>query len=317
MRLVARLLLAAALAGCSAPAPGVRTWPLPAWAVTACASVPGLPASCARRQPWAPGGESILLITRASPRHPFSSAVLQDPGGEVVSAAGPAARAARAFGLSPAVRRPVRAWLRPRGGRAFDAGPRRWNGLAGRLFLTRSGGPSWFRDLVAFTWRDGGQRRMIAIETTAGYARAVAALRAIVAERPRAAATVRELVPAPPVAGIAMVRTPRWVRLLCRGRWSRACPAVLPRPGAAGTLVQVAPHSLDVAWGGESGHAGLDRPPALVHLTVSDGHAGCFSDHICHRWSAGGRRLLVSLHAWTPSRRARAVLAAVVRSIPA
>jgi hypothetical protein len=235
----------------------------------------------------------------------------------VVTASGPARRAARRFGLSPAVRRPVSAWWPPTGPVAFDAGPRRWGGLAGHLLLTRSRGPSEFRDLVAFTWRDGERRRMIAIGTWGGYAQAVATLRAIVAARPRATAAVRELVRTAQVAGIAMVRTPRWVRLLCRRRWSHACPTVLPRPGSSATFVQVAPRSLDVAWGGAGGHPRLDRPPALVHLTVSDGPGGCFGDHVCHRWTDGGRSLLVSIHAWSPSRQTRTVFAAVVRSIPA
>jgi hypothetical protein len=103
------------------------------------------------------------------------------------------------------------------------------------------------------------------------------------------------------------------VRLLCRQAEPRACPAVLPRPGSAVTLAQVAPRSLDIAWGGASGDP---RPPRLVHLTVGDGPGarGCFGDHICHRWTARGRHYLVSLHA---RRQARAVFAAVVRSIPA
>jgi hypothetical protein len=247
MRLVASLLLAFALPGCSAHrsvAARVRTPPLPAWAVAACASVPGLRASCARREPWRPSGVYSLSYV----------IVRDDANSALVAATGPAGRAARAFALSPAVRRPVSAWWPPTGPAAFDAGPRRWGGLAGRLFLTRSRGPSAFRDLVAFSWRDGGQRRMIAIGTPAGYAQAVATLRAIVGERPRTTTAVRELVPAPPVAGVAMVRTPRWVRLLCRRHWARACPAALPRPGSSATLVQVAPHSLDVAWGGATGH---------------------------------------------------------------
>ena len=138
-------------------------------------------------------------------------------------------------------------------------------------------------------------------------------------DRPRATAAVRELVPAAPAGGLPMVRTPRWLRLLCRQAEPRACPAVLPRPSSAFTLVQVSPHSLDVAWGGASGDASRDRPPRLVHLTVGDGAGarGCFGNHICHRWTARGRRRLVSIHAWRPSGQTRAVFAAVVRSIPA
>jgi hypothetical protein len=238
----------------------------------------------------------------------------------IVVATGPARRTARALGLAPAVRRPVSAWSAPAGRTALDAGRRRWAGLDGRLLLTRSRGP--FPQLVAFTWRDGIQRRVIALGAWGPFPRAVAALQAIVGRR-RAApgAGVR---PSPPVAGIAMTATPRWLRLLC----PRECPARLPRAGSGFTLVQVSPlrhgRALDVAWGGESGHPRLDRPPRLVHLTVADGrHAGrpgmtlggpgCFGNHLCSRRRGGP---LISLHAWRPLRQARAVFAAVLRSVP-
>lgn len=321
VRLLAGLLVAGALSGCSAQrpsVPGARTPALPGWAVAACASVAGLQAACVGRGPSIASGVYTLVIVRARPAFPFGYVVLRhgaDSLGAVVSATGPAGRAAHEFALSPAVRRPVSGWLTAPGRRAFDAGPRRWGGLAGRLFLTRSEGAGEFRDLVAFTWRDGRQQRVIAIGAWGPFAQAVATLRAIVGDRPRAAPAVPELVPAAPAGGIPMVATPRWVRLLCRRYEPRACPAVLPRPGRAFTLAQVAPHSLDVAWGA-SEHP---RPPRLVHLTVGDGPGarGCFGDHICHRWTAHGRRYLVSLHAWRPRRQTRAVFAAVVRSIPA
>jgi hypothetical protein len=328
MRVCASLLGAVALTGgasAARPAPAVRTAALPAWAVAACASLPRLPASCVRRQPRVAGGGYTLVVSRATRAHPFSYVVFTHGSdsrgagppafGTVVAGTGPAGRAARRFGLSPAVRRPLSAWLAP-GRRALDAGPRRWGGLAGRLLLTRARGPGEFRDLVAFTWRDRDQRRVIAVGAWGPFPQAVAALRAIVADRARAPA-VRELVPAAPAGGVRMVRTPRGVRLLCRQAALRACPAVLPRPGSPGTFVQTAAHSLDVAWGGATGRPGLDRPPRLVHLTVADGAAArhCFGDHVCHRWTDRAGRHLVSLHAWTPRRQTRTVLAAVVRSI--
>jgi hypothetical protein len=328
-RLLASLLIAGALPGCSSasrPQTGIRTSPLPDWALAACASVPGLRASCAGRQPWVRSGVHSLVVVRATRRWPFSYLVLRHgvdaPGAgppafaTVVAGTGPAGGAAREFGLSPAVRRPVSAWLAP-GPRALDAGPRRWGGLAGRLFLTRSTGPSEFRDLIAFAWRDGGQRRVIAIGAWGPFSQAVATLRTIVRRRPRATGDVSELVPAAPVGGIAMISTPRWVRLLCRRAEPRACPAVLPRPGSAFALVQAGAHFLDVAWGGATGRPRRDRPPRLVHLTVADGAGarGCYADHVCRRWTAGARRHLVSLHAWSPRREALAVFAAVVHSI--
>ncbi len=274
------------------------------------------------RRPRTLSDAYTLVIVRARPAFPFSYVVLRDEADSraaVVSGSGPAGRAAHAFALSPAVRRPVSAWLTAPGGRALDAGPRRWGGLAGRLYLTRSRGPGEFRDLVAFSWRDGSRQRVIALGAWGPFAQAVATLRTLVRDRPRAMPAVRELVPAAPAGGVAMVKTPRWLRLLCRQAEPRACPAVLPRPGSAFTLVQASPHSLDVAWGGASGHASRDRPPRLVHLTVADGAAarGCFDNHICRRWTARGRRHLVSIHAWTPTRQTRAVFAAVVRSIGA
>jgi hypothetical protein len=43
------------------------------------------------------------------------------------------------------------------------------------------------------------------------------------------------------------------------------------------------------------------------------GGPGCFGNHLCSRRRGGP---LISLHAWRPLRQARAVFAAVLRSVP-
>lgn len=233
------------------------------------------------------GGASEMVAVRAHRGRPFSYVVLrrgvESTGASppefasVVAATGPAGRALRAFHLRPSVPRPVSGWSATGGRTALDGGPRRWGGRTGRLFLvppTRD----QLGNLVAFSWLDGSQRRMVAVGAWSPAADAVATLRAIVASLPRRRAGGDGVASTAPIAGTAMVRTPGWVMRLCRDEVRTGCPTRLPRPASPTSLVQVTPvghgrragASVDVAWGGTTGRASADRPPQLVHLIVSD-----------------------------------------------
>lgn len=305
---VAALLLASSPLGCSvgggskpagtsrpAITGAIRTSALPEWAVAACTSIPDLQPFCVDRQPAAHTSVWFMELSRASERYPFNYVVLQQGLGRgvatgilpprfmmIVEASGPAGAAARRFGLSPAVQRPVSAWPGVGEAKALDAGNRHWGRLHGRLFLTRSAAPGEFRNLAAFTWLDGSERRMIAIGAWSPPEQAVATLRTIVSDLPSGPRATEELVPGKPVAGIPMVRTPEWVWLLCRAETPSGCPTQLPRPRTSFAIVQVSPagatgnkaagraDAIDIAWGGASDSPHANRPPRLVHLTVSD-----------------------------------------------
>jgi hypothetical protein len=137
--------------------------------------------------------------------------------------------------------------------------------------LTRSAAPGEFRDLVAFTWTDGPWRRVIAIGPFGPFEHAVATLREIVSRRPTTPAAP-ELVPAGTADAVALVATPRWVRLLCGREFRRACPAKMPAPSSAFTLVQAESdrrgHGLDIDWGGPIGRPAADRPQVVRSIRV-------------------------------------------------
>jgi hypothetical protein len=240
---VAALLVGAVLAGCGGAAPrsaaGVRTAALPSWAVAACDSVPELRAGCVDRAPRVRSREWQMLIRRAVARDRISYVVLNHGSRSVVAGGAPASRASQVFGLVPAVRRPVSAWLSVSTGTTVDGGRRRWGGHDGRLFLTRSGAPPWFQDLVAFTWLDGGERRLIGISAWGPFAQAVATLRAIVGERRPS----HELVPSRPAGGI-----PMWTWLLCHRPARIACPTRLPRLDGSLTLVELDGSAVSIWW---------------------------------------------------------------------
>jgi hypothetical protein len=258
-RVVAALVAVVCVAGCSRSGPAdVPTGALPGWVVAACAAVPDLRSGCVDREPRVEGDVWWVAIVRSRPGYPLSYVVLRhgfdSPGtsppqfASVVEAAGSPRALRRAFGLA-------------------GGGARRWGGLNGRLYRTGPPARAPFRDLVAFAWRDGVRLRVVAIGAAGP---AVATLRAIVRRRPASPRAIRELVPAGTAGGLAMVETPRWVSLLCRREQPHACPARLPRPDGPTTLVQVTPaHAVDVSWGAPTGRASRDRPPGLVHLTVS------------------------------------------------
>src|SRR5690348_10300455 len=80
-----------------------------------------------------------------------------------------------------------------------------------------------------------------------------------------------------------MVQSPPWLSVLCRSMIAQPCPREMPRPASSSTIVQVSPYAngrttittptrlIDAAWGGPTGRPGLDRPPRLVHLVLSNG----------------------------------------------
>jgi hypothetical protein len=228
----------------------------------------------------------------------------------------------RTFGVAPALHRRVSDWLSVATGTAVDGGPRRWGGVAGRVVMTRSAAPARFRDLIAFTWTDGAWRRMIAIGAFGPYDRAVATLREVVGHRPATPPT-RELVPA---GGVAMVETPRWLRLLCGRDLRPACPTRMPAPNGALTLAQADARSLDLVWGAHlTVSAGPRRARPVIALgrrhwttppgRLSLGARACFGNHACYAWDEGDQSYLVSLHAWRPLAQTVAVLGRMIRSI--
>jgi hypothetical protein len=235
-----------------------------------------------------------MELNKPRPGYPFGYQILAQGSGsagargskpprfsELVEAAGPTHAASARFGLSPSTHRPVPKKLAAARPDAIDMGSRTWGNHRGHVVLTRSTAGQ-FANLIAFTWTDRDHTDLVGIGAWTPLKHAVATLHTIIS-----AGAIQPVPSAPtsaaPVDGVSMVESPQWLSLLCRSMIAQPCPREIPRPASSFTIVQVGPYAngrsttttptrlIDAAWGGATGRTGLDRPPRLVHLILSNG----------------------------------------------
>lgn len=280
--------------------------PTPSWVREACG---GFPASirsfCPSAFPAAAGHGLVVSIVTATPGDSLNLLQLEAGRGEsdgdqhqnrpprdvgVFLASGDLDRALPTiFPRSLRPSSPVRDGLANRTRtHALSLGRRRWAGIHGKLSLAPSQGryPLVYFHYLVLRWGDAGGETAIGLHAWEPFTETVQTLHALVDRlTPAPQAPLSEPRLPSPSGGLAMTRTPGWLRAACRALRTRPiCPTRMPAadPGSitvfhepswrSGSTPKRWQDLLDVAWGAPYGSQPTrNHPPRFLHLRLSAG----------------------------------------------